>query len=632
MGGTTGLMPIQVQTSLMAGGLDLASPPIALTPGKVIASINYEPDVAGYTSLGGHERFNGHARPSDTSDPILQAERRAAITPVPGTGPVRGVWVFESYVYAFRDQIAGGSGMFRATAGGWESQGFGSVLEYHTGTKEFVVGEYVIGLTTGAMAHIDRVVLRKGNWSGTAEGYLIISKQVGVFGTEIISGSDSGGSASGLATVLPITIREGGRYDFTNHNFYGAASRAHMYFANGADTAFEWDGAGVLVPIQTGISDGTPVDLVRLLADNDDNILAANGDTILMSALFDSPSFITHFQNHLFLGYTSGTILNSALGEPLEFQTTLGAGEMAFGEGVTGLLTAASTSMVIFGQNRIDYLTGQDSSTFVLNPITDHAGAQPYSAQMLDTPVYLDDGGVHSLSASASFGDWRMGTLTQSIERLVRQKLDSGVIATASLLVKAKDQYRLFWDDGSGITLYIGRKNPETLPFKLPIQVFCACSGEINNGEGDRLFVGCTDGYVYEMNRGTSFDGAPIDSYIRLPFTAAGSPSQHTRWMKVAFELDTPDPITMGASFHTDYGRGDGGALTDVSVDAGSAIISSDHYASVDWSRPVEGRLEYHISGIGPNIATTLVHNSATARQHTLSSQTYNFSRRRLKR
>jgi hypothetical protein len=28
------------------------------------------------------------------------------------------------------------------------------------------------------------------------------------------------------------------------------------------------------------------------------------------------------------------------------------------------------------------------------------------------------------------------------------------------------------------------------------------------------------------MNRGTSFDGLPIDSYIRLPFTAAGSPAQ----------------------------------------------------------------------------------------------------------
>ena len=61
-------------------------------------------------------------------------------------------------------------------------------------------------------------------------------------------------------------------------------------------------------------------------------------------------------------------------------------------------------------------------------------------------------------------------------------------------------------------------------------------------------------------------------------------------------------------------------------------IITTDLYSEVDWTQPVEGRLEYHLSGIGPNIAATLIHNSATARQHTISSQTYNFSRRRLKR
>jgi hypothetical protein len=630
MGGTTGLMPIQVQTSLMAGGLDLATPPIALPSGRAIAAANYEPDVAGYTSMGGYERFDGRPRPSDTDNQTLVAERRDAIGAVPGTGPVRGVWVFDENIYAFRDQANGTAGMFRATAGGWTQVVFGSVLQFASGTVEFVQNEYAIGMSSGAMGQIDRIIVREGAWDGTASGYLIVSHVVGTFIEENIAGSESGGAAIGYP-LLPINIAGGGRFDFCTHNFYGAASRTHMYFVNGVDTAFEFNGS-VLSPIQTGITAGTSREIVYLLADNEDTILAANGDSIIMSALFDSPSFVTHFQNHLFLGYTSGTVLNSALGEPLEFQTTLGAGEIAFGNAITGLLTAAVTSLVIFGQNRIDYLTGQDSTTFTLNALTDQAGAQPYTAQMLDTPVYLDDGGVHSISTSAAFGDWRMGSLTQLIERLVRQKLQSGVLATASMVVKAKDQYRLFWEDGTGVTMYVGRKNPEALPFQLPVRVYCACSGETENGEGDRLFVGCQDGYVYEMNRGTSYDGNAIDSYIRLPFTAAGSPMQHTRWLKVSFELDTPDDITMGVAFHTDYARGDNGALTNVDVDAGTAIITADSYGSIDWAQPIEGRLEYHLAGVGPNIAATLVHASAVARQHTLSSQTYNFSRRRLKR
>ena len=69
--------------------------------------------------------------------------------------------------------------------------------------------------------------------------------------------------------------------------------------------------------------------------------MAANGDTIIMSSLaFDAPSFITHYKNHLFLGFTSGTLINSSIGEPLEYSTTTGAGEIAFGEQITGLISA----------------------------------------------------------------------------------------------------------------------------------------------------------------------------------------------------------------------------------------------------------------------------------------------------
>jgi len=154
----------------------------------------------------------------------------------------------------------------------------------------------------------------------------------------------------------------------------------------------------------------------------------------------------------------------------------------------------------------------------------------------------------------------------------------------------------------------------------------------VDVGLGDRLFVGAEDGFVYELNRGTSFDGAEINSYIRLPFTAAGSPSQHTRWTKATYEINTPDDIAIGVAFDVDYARGHGGQQANVSVDAGSTIITTGDYSEVDWSRPIEGRLEYHLSGIGPNIAVTLANASASARPHIISAQTFNYSRRGLKR
>lgn len=657
MGGAVGLMPQQIQTSLMVGGLDLATPPIAMPPGRAIACINYEPDVAGYTSFGGIERFDGHDPPSQGSTTEDIALRRNNIGPVPGVDAVRGVWVFDGAVYAFRDQADGTSaGMFKATSGGWIKQTFGSVLEFGSGTKEFLEGEYVVGQTSHAVAWIDRVVLREGAWNGTANGYLIISNITGTFGQEVIK-STSNGSANGVLTS-PINLLPGGRYDFTNHNFYGAASRARMYFVSGADTAYEWTGT-VLSPIHTGQSKGgAPLALSIVYLHNwgwdevttpsppesrtDYELLADDGSQIIMSALFDAPAYIAHYKNHLFLGFTAGTLLNSSLGEPLEYSTTTGAGEISFGEQITGLLSAAQTSLVVFAQNRIEYLTGDDSTTFVLNPLTEASGAKAYTAQMMDEPMYMDDAGVRRLSATAAFGDWKMGTLTQPVERLIRQKRDQNIFPTASVRIRGKDQYRLFWDDGTGITVYIGRKQPETLPFKLPVmdppgpnmRVYCACAGEVNVGHGDRIFLGCQDGYVYEMNVGTSFDGAPIDSYIRLPFNAAGTPSQHTRWMKVTFEMETPDNLDIGLRYDVDYTKNVdlSSAATHVMVDHGAANFGTEYFATMEWLQPVEGRLEHHLTGIGPNVSTTLFCSCSTERQHTISSQTYNFSRRRLMR
>ena len=95
MGEPVGLMAQEIKTTLMAGGLDLVTQPISMPPGKAISASNYEPDVAGYTSSGGFERFDGQPRPSEGIDQNDAEARRRLIRPVPGTGPVRGVWVYD---------------------------------------------------------------------------------------------------------------------------------------------------------------------------------------------------------------------------------------------------------------------------------------------------------------------------------------------------------------------------------------------------------------------------------------------------------------------------------------------------------------------------------------------------------
>lgn len=621
-------MSQSTSTILLKGGLNLITPALSIPPGQASAAINYEPDVLGYSRITGYERFDGHPRPSDQTGSAAIAAARALISAVPGTGPVRGVWVYAGHVYAFRDSVLGEGKMYRDSASGWVEMTFGTIIEFSTGASEFLEQEIITGGSSGATATVERVVRESGTWTGTAAGYLIVSDVVGTFTAETITSAS--GSASATSNQV-VTLTAGGTYDFTTHNFYGAAKTPRMYFVNGEGYGYEWDGE-VLAPIRTGTVAGILEDTVSLTERDGDIILTRGGDTVVMRIEFDRPIWVSQYKNHLFLGYRSGSLIFSSIGLPLQYQAITGAGEISVGEEITGLLTSASTAMVVFCRNRIDYITGNDSTDFVMQPISDSSGAVPRSVQMMNAPVFLDDGGIRNLSTTAAFGDWRGGTMSTMVEPLMKAKRDAGVSVAASLKVKGKDQYRIYFDDGSGVTMYVGRKDPEILPFNIPIDAYCACSGEVEDGRGDRLFVGAEDGFVYELDRGTSFDGAVIPAYIRLPFNSVGAAYQDKRWHKATFELNTPDEITVGMTFDIDYARGLGGTSPDATVSAGASIVTTEAYADIDWTQAVQGILENHIDGIGRNIAATLITESADDRAHTLSSATFNFSYRALKR
>jgi hypothetical protein len=625
-------MPQSTSTILLRGGLNLVSPQVAVQPGQAIAGLNYEPDAGGYRRMVGFERYDGRPSPSDGADSADRTARRAAIGAVPGQAAVRGVAVYDGAVWAFRDTLSDVGGMYRSSDTGWTAQSFGSVVFFNAGTAEFLEGEVLVGGTSAATATIERVVLQSGTYgTNDAAGYLVVSDVVGTFEAETIT-SDSGSAT--LSAYEDVTLPAGGRYDFAKHNFYGAAKRQRLYFANGVGTAMEWDGA-VLAPIRSGNQFGELDDIVYLLADNDDFLITDSGDFLILQGENDRPTHIGHFANHLFLGFGAGAVIHSEIGEPLGYTALGGAGEFSLGMAVTGFLTAAAGSFIIFGASRVEYLTGTDEDTFVMSPITDKSGAFEWTTQMAgDQPAYQDEGGIRKLGTTSAFGDWRMGALTEQIEPLFRAKRAQGVAATASLVMRAKDQLYLFFDDATGVIVYLGRKAPEPMPFKLPVTVTCACSGELDPAEGERHFVGCSDGYVYELNRGTSFDGASVPAFIRFAFNALGAPAQQKRFHSAELQIDAPDEAEIGVAFDVDYAiTGNvGGAQQNADVAQGSpSLIPLDQdYGSIDWSKPVQGVLRTYLDGIGRNCAITVITEHTDEQPHTLGAMTLNYSPRRV--
>lgn len=686
-------MSQMISTTLLRGGLNLVVPAIATPPGNCIAAQNYESQVRGYSRMEGYERFDGQPQPHKATywslaftegnaeiaagdivtgltsgatgyvvedavitggdfgtfdatgyvgflsytgtfqdgevlqiggDTVAKAsgtlvERgipiededlsvyraaveltRAEIEQVPGSGPVRGVWVYKGAVYAFRDNTLGTAGaMYKSTASGWQLQSLGHVIEFNTGTAEVKENETLT--RAGVTSIIRRVVLVSGTWSGgNAAGYLVISNIAGGNYTAGAATTATGAlTLAGAQTAL--SLSPGGRYSFVTRNFFGAGKTERMYGCNGVDRAFEWDG-DYFTPIRTG----------------------------LLGSL-DKPTRIAEFANHLFLGYSHGEIQFSGIGNPLDFQVISGAGSFAFGAEVTDMSETASTALVIFGRNKIAYLAGSDSDTFVLTTLSDDSGSIAWTMQVMDTPIYQDDAGVRRMSTTQSFGNWRVGTLTEAITPLLDRKRGDSATPVASIRVKRKDQYRVFYSDGSGICIYLGRKPQECMPFEYPFKITCACAAAYNSLSGEeQLFAGSDDGFVYQLDVGTSFDGAEILAYILFPFNSVGSAMQKKRFTRAVLEVDAGPYTQIGLT--SEYGYGDSdqppGSEQFFDVSGGGGFWDINQWDRFFWSAPVQGIASAELQGIGRNVAVGVVSEAAWETPHTLSSISIYFSPR----
>jgi hypothetical protein len=535
----------------------------------------------------------------------IEAARTLIAAPA-GDNGIRGVWVYEGDKYCVKDNAGATAGvLYKATTAGWVAQSLGREIAFTSGgTYEIAEGDTITGATSAATAVITRVVVTSGDWTtGDAAGYLYFASQTGTFQAENLNVGANLNVATIAGNSSALALPAGGRYEFTNHNFYGSTNLARMYGCNGVGPAFEWDGT-VFVPVRpVGLSDA-----------------------------LNKPDHIFVHKMQLFMSFAGGSIQHSGVGTPTVVTARTGASEIGLGHDVTGfehhgqvLLIAARTKMAV--------LYGNDVDDFVLESLNEKAGAIEWTLQKVAFPIYMDDRGLRDIRTTASFGDFKAGTISQIVEPLFTAKKKAGITPLASIVVRSKDQYRLFWSDGTGITTYLGRKYPEHGAFDLGITINCACSGENDDGT-EILLVGGTDGMVYELDAGTSFDGEQVDAYARLPFNHVGSPTQNKRWHKATLEVDADPSVVLGITADFSYADSDlpGVAEQTFTVTGGGGFWSEGNWGEFYWSSPVEGIAECYIDGFGKNMSITIVSQATYEDPHTIHGLTIHFSYRGLAR
>ena len=666
----------------MAGGLDLVTPTLSLAPGTARDALNFEASITGgYTRIAGYERFDGRPNPSDalygiltvslsatvnTGDTIVgvtsaatgyviststnqlvytkgtgsftvgetltvssvskgtltalgaattttskQAAEylnlaadayRADITVVPGSGQIRGVVYFSGTVYAWRNN-AGGTAMaiYKSTTSGWTLVPLGYELAFDTGSIEFAEGNIVTGQTSGATGTIKRVVQASGTWSGnSAAGYLVFATVTGTFqaGENIKVSGTTYAHAVGAQTA--ITLSPNGRVETATGNFGGNSNQTRVYGCDGVNKGFEFDGT-VYVPIRTGM---TPSDV---------------------------PTKVAFHKQHLFFAYNQ-SIQFSSLGLPYQWNPVLGAGEIALTNNVTNFLVQpgdqSTGAMAIYTDSDTYILYGTSSANWNLVSYNVGTGAKPWTAQNMSQSYVFDDRGIINLQTTLNYGNFDSAALTLNIRPFIQQRRN---LATGSSLNREKAQYRVFFSDSYALYMTVSNNQMMgAMPVQFPNAVTVICEGESPDG-AETSFFGSTNGYVYRLDAGTSFDGTEISASVTLVFNAIKSPRVLKRYRKGSMEITGTSYAEFTFSYDLGY------SSTDIGQDIGgqySSNLISSYWDSASWDTFVwDGRTlapsEVEICGTAENIAVRIASISDIYAQFTINSTILHYSMRR---
>lgn len=674
--------PVQYDLIRLAGGLDQVTPTLSLPPGVARRAANFECSITGgYTRIAGYERYDGRPSPSaalylilvctisgtlavgdsvaaapsgasgkviavdgtsvvltrvsvtdfvigDTlsvggvaqatvddiegiaTDGLLDAtykalaadDYRADIQAVPGEGRVLGVALYNGTLYAWRNAVGSASAdMYRSSTGGWVQVPLGVELKFDAGKNPGIAdGDTVTGQTSGATGVVTRLVLETGTFAGNdAAGRLIFASVTGTFqdNEHLRVGGNHVADADG--TQAAITLAPNGRYEAVVGNFGGGTANYRLYGCDGQNRAFEFDGT-VFVPIKSGMA-------------------------------VDKPTHIAVHKQHLFLSF-GASLQFSALGLPYQWTPLLGAGELAVSAPITNLLVLpgdqSSGALAVYTRNDTNVLYGTDSSSFSLSTFNTGTGAIAYTAQNMDQAYVLDDRGIMSLGTSLNFGNFLPASLTMNIRPFIQQRLTN---VKASLVDRIKGQYRVFFGDKTGVYLTVlNGKLLGSMPVQFDHAVLCTAEGEATSGEAVSFF-GSDDGFVYQLDRGTSFDGEEIFASLSLVYNAIRSPRILKRYRKASVEL-TGDSYA-SIAFGYDLGYRTTALTQPVDVDYSNDLRAS-YWDDMTWDNFVwDGSdlspTEVQVEGTAENIAIRIASVSALFQPFTVNSIIVHYTPRR---
>ena len=589
----------RLKTFTLNGGEDFVTSPLEIPDGMARVAFNYEQNYnTGYTRISGY--------------------RNLVVGTVPGEGEILGTFIYDDKIYMLRNHVGSlTTGLWIATPAVYDDSVSPATITSNGSWLEITDIVDSLGVATTLLPdgyysfviHNFKATADADNYRGdylSGTDYFVgdlvtdINGDLGTIG--LVYHCDVNHKAGPTMAILNWTlINWTTETPAGSHNISG--SSGNLYGTDGINPAFEFNGTQ-LKQINSTYTPDVPMHI------------EANG-------------------NRLALGFRAGEVAMSELGNPHSYDPVYGAGSIGITDFLTGMMAGPDGVMYIFAKDKTYLLYGMGGplAQAELKKHSKDVGANPFSMQMLGGhALFFDTWGLTELEVSDQFGDVVTSSLTKNIQNIL---LGQQVIS--SVVLKQKAQYRMYLPSDQGATvattcLMATLIRGEDIGFThsvYPFRIATAVSGEI--GTSEISLAGTIDGEVFQMDVGTSFDGAAYTSYVTLPFNYLGSPHRVKKIRKVMLNIDAQDYVSILGS--ADFGYGKSGhpkdTLTDI-VEPSGALWGAGIWGDFYWGGGNTDYIEQYINGHGDNISMTISSTSALDKPHTLKDITFIYQYQRI--
>lgn len=294
---------------------------------------------------------------------------------------------------------------------------------------------------------------------------------------------------------------------------------------------------------------------------------------------------VVWFKNQLFFAKGDKLVFTAPYSDD-DFNVANGSGVISVGNRITGLKVFRE-QLIIFSEQRINRLVGNTITDFVLQPITVNIGcvAEDTIQELGGDIIFLGPDGLRLLSATDRIGDFGLAVVSKAIQKEMTQLIAASE-SFSSITIKEKSQYRLMGfksntNEASSVGILgtqLALADTESMAWA-QLQGIRSYVADSDYHDVEELIVFAhTDGFVYRMEQGNTFDGTDITAVFATPYVPFNDPRVRKTFYKLYLYTDPQGSVTTTVNLKLDFD--DLGSIQPTTIPLGNDTGTVGFYGS----------------------------------------------------